>query len=246
MSEGITEGTATTGGETGTEVKFPAWMAQLPADYRQSADLAKFPTIGDLAKSYKETADQSKANQKTLENAIPRLNENPTKEEVDKYYTALGRPKSMEEYSFKDGDKDLVSPDMDKFARQTLFDAGVPQAEALKIVKSWNQFFSEVQNQQEGIKKQEWEEADKALRAKHGDKYDAVVKKAKRFFEDHSKSQFDSFVNETKIGMHPVFLTFITSLSEKYAEDSTMKGSESTGKNSGKFDPGNFYQVPKK
>lgn len=70
----------------------PAWMAQLPKDLQEDESLTRFKTIGDIGKAYRELEGK-------IGNSIPIPGKDATAEELNAYFTKIGRPDKPESYN---------------------------------------------------------------------------------------------------------------------------------------------------
>ena len=69
----------------------PAWMAQLPADQKDSESLAKFSNIGDLGKAYSELEGK-------LGDTVTVPGDSASDDERSAFYKKLGRPETPDGY----------------------------------------------------------------------------------------------------------------------------------------------------
>ena len=82
-------------GNKGSEVKHPAWMAQLGNVEADKAEkLSKFEKIGDLANNYLEL-------EKKLGSSLVKPGDDASDEEREAFYRALGKPESADKYSIE-------------------------------------------------------------------------------------------------------------------------------------------------
>src|SRR5271157_2714976 len=76
------------------------WRAGLPDDLKTNEVFAAHKTVGDFAKSHLELSAKATELEGKLGNVIPKLGENATPEDRNKFFEALGRPKEAKEYEF--------------------------------------------------------------------------------------------------------------------------------------------------
>lgn len=88
-------------GNKGSEVKHPAWMAQLGNVEADKAEkLSKFEKIGDLANNYLEL-------EKKLGSSLVKPGDDASDEEKEAFYRALGKPESADKYSIEGEDAEM-------------------------------------------------------------------------------------------------------------------------------------------
>lgn len=223
--EGTGEGTKT-GDGTGT---VPAWTAQLPADLKDNPAFTAHKTLGDLAKAHLEVTGKVKEidGLKTkLDNSIPKLAADSTDEEKAIYYQSLGRPEKADGYEFE-GDK--LDPKTVAWAKDAFYRAGLSKDQAKAISGSFNGFVKGLVDADAEQREKERGEAETKLKGELGDKYDGTVEMIRRFWKKHTTTELDAFVNETKIGNHPVFIRFMAAIAKATGEDISPAGSPVTG-----------------
>ena len=221
--EGTGEG-AVTGAGTGEK---PAWIAQLPADLRDNQSFTTYKTIGELAKAHLSSSEKAKEAdglKAKLEGSIPKLAEDSTDEEREVYFTSLGRPEEAAGYEF---DGENLDKKTEAWARDTFFKAGLTKDQGKAISGAWNGFVKQMLDAETSQREKERTEAETKLKGELGANYDASVEMARRFWKKVTSTEFDAFVNETKIGNHPVFIRFIIDRAKASGEDTSPAGSPS-------------------
>ena len=205
----------------------PGWVAGLPADLKTNETFTKFQTVGDLGRSYLDlTARVAKVPEleTRLANSIPKLGDNATQEERDRYQTALGRPQKPEEYEFEgDGKND---PKWAADWKQDLFKLGLPKdtAKSLSHLLS-TKIQAMVDAHNANIQRMNVESETK-LKAEWGDKYDANTELAKRFWKEHGDGEFDkAFEGATGAQRHAI-AKFVFRMAAKTGEDRSQPGAQ--------------------
>jgi hypothetical protein len=126
-SEGGNDASRAGGGQS----QSPGWRAAVKGEVRDHALLKEVKDVNDLATRYIDL------NQRAA-NAIQKPGDKATKEELDAYYAALGRPQSKDGYKL---DATVLpeavreDKDLEGWIRETLFDAGASQAQANLFVE---------------------------------------------------------------------------------------------------------------
>lgn len=233
MAEVEGTGEGTTGATTG-QVETPAWAAQLPTDLKANPTWTQYKTVGDLGKTHLDLLGKVKDLEgKTakmtelegrLQNSVPKLKPDATKEEVQAFFSAL-RPVKAEEYDFPKGEGIDHDPKMIEWARETFFNAGLSKQQASIISEQWNSFISEfnkklVQQEQDDLKA----ETEK-FKQELGKEYDKNMELAKRFFK---KLMGEDLTDQTPI--NPVtLLKILVKGGRMLGEDFSPAGTQSGG-----------------
>ena len=247
--EGTGEGTQT-GAVTG-QTQAPAWLAQLPADLKGNETFTKYQTIGDLGKVHLDllgkvneldgkTAKMAELEGK-LANTIPKLPENPTKEQVEAFHQAIGRPGKPEEYEFPKDDGTEHSPEMISWAQKTFFEAGLSKQQGTILGKQWNGFIKGMVEAEEQESEKQKVENEKAFRAefKTEDEYKAGYELTKRFWNKITKTNFDEAYKEADAWQVPMFMRFIFLVAKATGEDTSPQATQPQG--GGEVIPGMIY-----
>jgi hypothetical protein len=201
------------------------WRAGLPDDLKQDEAFVPFKTVGDFAKAHKETAAKVKDYEGKLANSIPKLGENATAEERERFYTQLGRPEKAEGYEFVGEDK--AAPEWTKAYKDAMHKMGVPKAMARQLSEFNNNMINQMVEQHNAKILEENTKAVATLKAELGDKYDASVQLVSRLWKQWGKTEveFDkAFATETSAN-RVTMMRFLLNVAQKTGEDSSLKGS---------------------
>lgn len=137
-----TEGQGTTGGKgnegsgaKGGKPESIGWKAALKAELRDHEAFKDVKDVNDLAVRFIDINGRAQG-------AIKKPGDNATKEELDAYYQALGRPKTKDGYRF-DATK-LPEPlrqdaDFTGWLQDTVFDAGLTESQAAIVQEKLGQ-----------------------------------------------------------------------------------------------------------
>lgn len=133
VTPGGSQGAGTTGGggndgsgAGGGKPESPGWRAAVKAEVREHELLKEVKDVNDLATKFIDL-NQRSAKQ------VTKPGDKATKEELDAYYTALGRPQSKDGYKLDATvlpEAMRADKDFDGWLRGTVFDAGLDQAQA--------------------------------------------------------------------------------------------------------------------
>jgi hypothetical protein len=207
-----------------TEPVSLGWRAGLPADIREDEAFVPFKTVGDFAKAHKETAAKVKDYEGKLANSIPKLGENATPEEREKFYNSLGRPEKPDGYELDGEDKN--APEWTGYWRNELHKIGVPKDQAKAISAAFNKQIGSMVEQHNAKILKANSDAAAALKTELGDKYDASVALVSRLWKQWGKTEveFDkAFATETSAN-RVTMMRFLLNVAAKTGEDTSLRG----------------------
>lgn len=201
------------------------WLSALPEDIRTSIPeefskdqtITKYKDLPEFLKGVKNMA--AVVGKKGI--ILP--GENATPEEVEKFYEALGRPKTPAEYKFSEL-KDLhpsikPTPESIKKFQDAAHKLGLPT----KTADGLNQWYlgelSAMMKQQEAAKVQKAEAAETALRQEWGANYDAEIAAASKFVEAVGGADALKAFEGDGTGRNPVMLRLFAKAGKLISED---------------------------
>lgn len=199
------------------------WRAGLPDELKQDEAFVPYKTVGDFAKAHKETAAKVKDYEGKLANTIPKLGENATPEEREKFYNSLGRPEKPDGYELDGEDKN--SPEWSGYWRNELHRIGVPRDQAKAISAAFNNQMQSMVDKHNAKILADNATAQATLKAELGDKYDTAVVLVSRLWKDWGKSEveFDkAFASETS-SSRTAIMRLLLNVAAKTGEDSSMR-----------------------
>jgi hypothetical protein len=180
--------------------------------------------VGDFAKAHKETAAKVKDYEGKLANSIPKLGENATPEEREKFYNSLGRPEKPDGYELDGEDKN--APEWTGYWRNELHKIGVPKDQAKAISAAFNKQIGSMVEQHNAKILKANSDAAAALKTELGDKYDASVALVSRLWKQWGKTEveFDkAFATETSAN-RVTMMRFLLNVAAKTGEDTSLRG----------------------
>ena len=213
-----------TGNQQGNE---PGWLSGLPDDLRANESIKSYRTVGDFAKAHLDTAAKLKDAEGKLGNSIPKLGENATPEEREKYFNSLGRPEKPEGYEFVGEDK--AAPEWTKAYKDAMHKMGVPKAMARELSEFNNNMIGKMVEQHNAKILEENAKAVATLKTELGDKYDVGVALVSRLWKEWGKTEveFDkAFQTETSAN-RVTMMRFLLNVAAKTGEDSSLKAAGS-------------------
>ena len=220
------------------------WSQQLPEDLRTNEAFTGHATLGDFAKSHldaqgklKEFDGKVKENEgkvvdleKKLGNTIPKLPENATDQEREIFYLALGKPEKADGYEFPEGDGVKHDEKMVSWARDAFHKANLSKDQGKVMSQLWDGFIQDMVKAEIDTREKERTEAETKLKTELGDKYDGSVEMVRRVWKELSNSDFDAFINETKIGNDARMIRFVMNAAKKAGSDTSIQSLPGKGK----------------
>jgi hypothetical protein len=200
------------------------WRSALPDEFKEHEFVKTFQKPGDFVKTAIEIKADRDALKSKVENSIPKLAADSTDEEKAVYYQSLGRPEKADGYEFDGGTLDEKTA---KWARDAFFAAGLSKDQGKAISASWNGFVKQMVDADVAQRTEERTKAETQLKSELGDKYDGSIELVRRVWKKHTSAEFDSFVNETKIGNDPRMIRFMLAIAKATGEDTSPAGSPS-------------------
>ena len=232
------QGQVTQTGDQGTQTQPLGWRAGLPDELKNHEVFTPHKTVGDLGKVHievlgklKELEGKTVQMEGALKTAIPRLPENPTKEQIDAFQSAIGRPAKPEEYEFDKMEGVEHSEAFIKEAQKWFFDAGVPKEAARKIGKMWDLYMKGQVDQETAEEQKLTESNQKAFRAefKTEEEYKAGYELSKRFWNKITGTDFDKAYAEADAWQVPMVMKFIFNVAKLTGEDKMPQGASVVG-----------------
>ncbi len=211
----------------------PAWMDQNPDDLKDNEVLARRPTIEALSRDFLDLHGKS-------ESSIQHLGENPTDEERNAFYSALGRPETPEGYKFEafKMPEDIPYDDaLDKWHRQTAHELGLNQDQASGYYDRWNTRMKAAYEEVQGKVGQRRTQAMDALKAlpEWGSKTPVNLDTGKRALDTLMGEMGDrgpllrAFLDESGLGDHPLMVELGWRIGRKLMPDKIVTGGAASG-----------------
>ncbi len=215
------------------EVVFPKWMGQGPDKYKEHEAFKDFPNIGDLQDDYLKI----KGN---LKSSIKVPSEGATDEDIQGFYTALGRPEKSEDYKFEDTEFPEGLPkseELEKSFMQVSHALGLTNPQAEGLYSFYNNIMINAFNEQKkaGDEAQEATEkalkdSDEALHKEWGKDYDTNLELMKRAMQQFGGEGFEKLVDSSKLGNNPTIIKAFVNIGKKMGEGEFIDGKPSFGK----------------
>jgi hypothetical protein len=207
------------------------WRDGFQEDIKGEKSLDSF-TNNDGTVNIEALAKSTVSAQKMIGGSVRIPGEDATPEEIEAYYTKLGRPDTVEGYEF-------TKPDLPDGVQwnEKLFnwfgakahELGMSKTQAQGLMNAWNENqFSEVHE----LQKVQKENID-ALRREWGDQFDGHVELGLRGIEKllspEDASEFKALMDSTGFGDNPLFLKLAYGAGHMLKEDGYILSSSSGG-----------------
>lgn len=226
--EGESGGNGTPGAGEGGEGKGDAAKGKTPTDsldqFIPEADrksFAKFKTVGDLARSYRELEGKL-GGLPTTHVPIPQADWKP--EQWENFYSKLGRPESGDSYI-----KDLQAPDgielnqdSMKEALTKLHKAGLTTNQGRAVMELYYGTLQKAQETQTTDLQKQAREAEATLRQQFGEQYAERMASVRRAVQSFGGDDFVAFIDSNPaLGNNPLFVNFLAKAGDLLKEDAT-------------------------
>ena len=172
--------------------------------------------------------------------AIP--GEKATPEEVNAFYTKLGRPEKPEGYGIKDPDGVQINAELKTGFLSKAHELGLSAKQAQGLFGWYNEFGGNFAKQAEGQALASQEAAVKELKTEFGNAFNermGLASQAVDWAVENIKGaeQFKEFLDSSRLGDHPVMVRLFAKIGEMLSEDGQLKGGGSGGGNAGAMTP---------
>lgn len=206
-------GSSSEGGASGSAAgSQTSWFDTLPSDLKENQTLKQFKDVGSLAKSYLH------ANSLIGKKGIIPPGEKATEEEMNQFYTSLGRP-SFDKYEVKAPEGAEVNKAAVDWFKENAYKLGLLPKQAQGLLEQYLQFESsqigekvknveiEQKNQLDGLKK-EW-----------GQGFNKQVAMARLAVKELGGEEFTSYLETTGLGNDVSVIKFMANVGKLLGED---------------------------
>jgi hypothetical protein len=191
------------------------WRDSLSDDFRDHKSLRNINSIDDMAKSFINA-----------QSVIGRRFEDLSPEQLNEFYVKTGRPENAEGYNFELGD--TADPDMVNWFKNAAFEAGLTEANAQKIMDSYNEKALAYQSEFNAVQELEAAESIKELKNDFGLAYDQKVESARRAVTEFGGQELKDVLDQTGLGNNPTIVKAFAQVGEYLSEDKLVKPEQKT------------------
>ena len=195
--------------------KEPGWLESIPEEYRDKPAFTKYKSLDEFAKGYDNV-------NKMVGNSVRIPTEDSNDEEINEFYSKLGRPESGDKYSYERPEMPEGVPyseDAEKAFFQLAHSKGLTQDQASSILDYYNQFTvnSTIDQKREADELYAKGEAD--LKKVWGIKgYENNVAIAQRAVREYGDEELDKLLTETNLGNNPAVIKAFYKIGSKLQE----------------------------
>lgn len=185
----------------------PDWFTQLPEEIRSEGALKQFKDIGSLAKSY---VHLNKKRNDAL--AVPGDDAKP--EEIEQFYSKLGRPESPDKYDLKLPEGSMMKVEGIAPFKEIFHKAGLTPKQAQNILEAYD---GQVKASLDMQKKAN-AEALSALQVEWGGEYNKRIAAAQAAVKEFGDDSLTAYLEESGLGNHPMVIRLMSKIGESLVE----------------------------
>jgi len=189
----------------------------LPEDLRSYPKFAEFGTTEKLARSYQEL-------ERKIGKSIIPPGKDAKPEEWDRFYSALGRPKTAEEFALTPPEGFEANPSFMGKLKQAFHSAGATPAQASHIFNAIAEEAISSQRTASEANAQAMAAAETALHAKWGSNYDTNLARATQYVEAVGGPNAIKTLEELGVASHPLLLELFARAGEATSGKLLVKG----------------------
>lgn len=189
-----------------------SFLDSLTEELRENKALKNFKDVEGLAKSYVH-----------LNQLLGKKFENMSPEELDSYYTKLGRPEDSEGYKMPDS----MAPELGGWYKETAFKLGLTQDQARGLAESYMDIEQNIQKEQISQMEAQQEQWEASLKEEFGTAFEKRIEIAKKALRSYGGEELVNFLNETKLGSHPELVKAFAKIGKDMQEDSLTQSEAS-------------------
>lgn len=212
------------------------FLASIPEDLRNDSAFKDIKDLPSLAKGYVH-AQRMIGYDKV---AIP--GEKATPEELNTFYTKLGRPEKPEAYGIKDPQGVQINAELKTGFLGKAHELGLTTKQAQGLFGWYNEFGGSFAKQAEDQALVSQENAVKELKTEFGAAYNERMAQASQAVDwvvENVKGakDFKDVLDGSRIGDHPVMVRVFAKIGEMLSEDGQLKGAGQGGAGNGAMTP---------
>lgn len=216
--------------DAGGQQEIAKFLEALPEDLRKEPTMARFKSVADLAKSFLETKKMVGAQK------IKLPGNDATPEELNEFFSKLGRPSDPKEYQLPKPGKEAVYYPQEEFTdwfKTKAHDAGLSQVQTAKLFRAYVEKMHEDIGNAQTTYKEQFNTTEANLKKEWGVAYEqnvALARNAKaiygeKLFGAGGVEKLDKLFNEveladgTLLGNHPEIIKLFSLIGREVAED---------------------------
>ena len=200
----------------------PDWRASLPEDMRDNAVLKDVKDVPSLAKRLVDA-------QSFIGSAIKMPKADAAQEELDKFYTRLGRPETPDKYDLKRPEMPEgvgYDEELETHFRTMAHKAGLNNRQVQGLLDSYNAIQLQRITAADAQMKQSTEETTKALQQEWGAGFEKNLNLAMNAVQTFGGEELKKELDATGLGNHPLLIRAFAKIGEKFSEEMLVLGDQ--------------------
>jgi hypothetical protein len=189
----------------------PDFRSMLPEEYRSMYPEFKKPE--DFVKGYDELV-------RKMGSSISIPKEDASPEDLDKFYSKLGRPEDPDKYELELAEaSELDKEFLGKF-KQAAFENGINQKQAKQLFDWYNQESQAIQQTYEQQQMEAHAKAEAELKVRWGGKYHDKLEEVRNFAKNLTGDE--GFEKLAKYGNDPEFISLLATMQDRYVKEDRL------------------------
>jgi|TARA_R100001530_G_scaffold111426_1_gene78559 hypothetical protein len=191
-----------------------SWRDTLPDELQGVKTLEKFKDTDALAKGYVHL-------EKYFDGTIKVPGENATPEEIDKYYSKLGRPDTADDYEYEKAEMPDGQSYDETFEKAFLAKAhseGLNNKQVSSLYEWWNGQSKDIHVQNTVAKENSIQKAEIELRADWGRQYDEKISGVGRLVDQYASGEDRQYLIDSGIGNDPHLARMLDRIAKDHGE----------------------------
>jgi len=180
---------------------YPAWMSQLPDEYKKDEYGKGYKTMGEFYKTHKGL-----------------------RAKIDKMPKA---PEKASEYEFADPDEESgikVDPNAKKWFSKTAFKLKMPKEMAEEFYTEYSEFAGNLLKSRDEQMKKELEKSDELMHGEWGEDFDTNMKYVEKAIDDLGGDELREVLEKAGIDNHPAILKAFKQVGFEHKDDTIKEG----------------------
>ena len=183
-----------------------SFLNSLSDDLKTNKSLQNFKDVEGLAKSYLH-----------LNSLLGKKFSDMSPEELDSYYTKLGRPEAQDGYKLPDT---IEQQETSGWYKEQAFKLGLTQDQAKGLAESYHELEQDMIQKQQAQMQQAQEQWMADIKQEFGGAFEQRIETAKTAVREYGGEELKQYLNETGLGNHPAMVKAFAKIGQDMAEDS--------------------------
>lgn len=181
----------------------------LSDDLKNVKALSNFKDVDGLAKSYVH-----------LNGLLGKKFDELSHDELDSYYSKLGRPEKADEYKLPTG----ADTEIEGWYRDSVFKLGLNQTQAKDLMESYTELEKKKMDEMNLQSEQVTNDWVQSIKQEFGTAFEQRLDTAKKAVKEYGGEELKEYLNETGLGNHPAMIKAFAKIGQSLSEDSMAIG----------------------